>query len=215
MGGVTGGATAGVVGVATGAVVDAPVAAGALSVDPPPHDAATSAAPSAATASGAVRRITAPRLDDRRIRAGAAARSLVPVKTRTLLLLALACGLAIMGAGAAFLVQLATRDDPAPASELGTPVRVGDMQVTVLGADEAGGALTVSIEIGGTVDDQPADEFGLVASGRPVGVAGTTCMPSSTSTQRCEVRFDVSLADGSSRVLLYQRGEDRARWVLA
>jgi hypothetical protein len=29
------------------------------------------------------------------------------------------------------------------------------------------------------------------------------------------IRFDVSGANGDSRVLFYERGDDRARWVLA
>ena len=43
------------------------------------------------------------------------------MKTRTLLLWALACGVAIMLAGAVFLVQLVTRDELAEPVPLGTP----------------------------------------------------------------------------------------------
>jgi hypothetical protein len=136
------------------------------------------------------------------------------MKTRTLLMLAMACGLAIMLAGAVFLFQLSTQDDLAPPIELGEQTRVGDMSVTIMAATERDGVLSVTIEIGGTPDDQPADEFRLIASGRAVSVADTTCAPAATGPQACLVSFDVSAADGVSRVLFYERGDDQARWVL-
>jgi hypothetical protein len=92
---------------------------------------------------------------------------------------------------------------------------VGDMAVTVTGFDETAGTLTVSITIGGTADSDPADEFRLIASGRPVPVASSTCPAiDSADVSSCAVAFDVAAADGTSRVLFYERGDDRARWVL-
>ena len=138
------------------------------------------------------------------------------MKTRTLLLLALACGLAIMLAGAVFLFQLSTQDDLAAPTAVGEQVLVGDMTVSISAVDEQDGLLAVEIEIGGTADQQPADDFRLIASGRAVAVAGTTCRPAQAQTgaQTCTVSFDVSQADGVSRVLFYERGDDQARWVL-
>jgi hypothetical protein len=137
------------------------------------------------------------------------------VKTRNLLLLALACGLAIMLAGAVFFFQLATQDEAEPPVEIGEPVEVGDMSVTVDEAIETGGRLVVSIRIGGAADDDPSDEFRLIASARPVAVAATDCVASSAVTQECTVEFDVSGVDGVSRQLFYERGDEQARWVLA
>jgi hypothetical protein len=137
------------------------------------------------------------------------------MKTRTLLMLALACGLAIMMAGAVFLFQLSTQDEPPEPTPIGEQVQVGDMVVSVNQIDEAGGVLTVGVEIGGITDDQPADEFRLIASGRAEQVASTTCAPSTSLVVACVVVFDVSMADGVSRVLFYERGDDRARWVLS
>jgi len=136
------------------------------------------------------------------------------MKTRTLLTLALGCGLAIMLAGAVFLFQLTTQDEIAAPIPLGEATRVGDMQVAVIDVDESGGMLSVTIEIGGTEDDDLAQEFRLIASGRPVAVASSTCSPSDGTDQSCEVVFDVSGADGVSRVLFYERGDERARWLL-
>jgi hypothetical protein len=142
------------------------------------------------------------------------------MKTRTLLLLALACGLAIMLAGAVFFVQLVTQDKVEPAVALGTEVTIGDMRVVVEAADETGDVLDVTVRAGGVDDPDPLDEFRLIASGRAVepepgaGFDGA-CGALTESDQRCVIRFDVSGADGRSRVLFYERGDDRVRWVLA
>lgn len=137
------------------------------------------------------------------------------MKTRNLLLLALACGLAIMLAGAVFFFQLATQDEAEPAAEVGEQVEVGDMLVTVEGSSETGGRLRVDLTIGGTVDDDPADEFRLIASARPIELAETSCEPSDEGLQSCSITFEVGSVDGVSRVLFYERGEEQARWVLA
>lgn len=140
------------------------------------------------------------------------------MKTRTLLLLALGCGLMIMIAGAVFLFQLAGQDDVAPATGIGAAVEVGDMTVTVLDATEDDGLLAVEVRIGGVDDPDGVDEFRLIASGRAVTPLPATeqgdCSATSVEARSCAVRFDVSDADGSSRVLFYDRGDDGARWVL-
>jgi len=136
------------------------------------------------------------------------------MKTRTLLMLALACGLAIMLAGAVFLFQLSTQGDLAAPTAIGRQVPVGDMTVAVTAASESNGVLSVHVELGGTPDEQPADEFRLIASGRAVSMADTTCSQSGSNPQACIVNFDVSQADGVSRVLFYRRGDDQVRWVL-
>lgn len=136
------------------------------------------------------------------------------VKTRNLLLLALGCGLAIMLAGAVFFVQLATQDDVAPPAAVGESVEVGDMSVTVGDSEESDGLLRIDITIGGAIDDDPADEFRLIASARPVSLGSSTCRASDGEAQTCMIEFDVAGVDGTSRVLFYERGEEQARWVL-
>lgn len=137
------------------------------------------------------------------------------MKTRTLLLLSVATGLAIMLAAAVFLFQLSNQDDLVAPVEIGATTTVGDMSVTVLRADEVDGRLLVGVTLGGAGDDDPADEFRLIASGRPVALASSTCPPTGdTEPVTCEIAFDVSVADGSSRVLFYERGDQQSRWVL-
>ena len=90
------------------------------------------------------------------------------MKTRTLLLLALGCGLAILLAGGVLLVKLAGQDDPEPPVALGVESSIGDMRVTVLSAAEQPSAntLTVELVLGGVDDPDGAAGFELIASGR-------------------------------------------------
>ena len=139
------------------------------------------------------------------------------MKTRTLLLLALACGVAIMMAGAVLLFQLSTQDDVAPPIALGDVAHVADMQVAVVAVDESDGSLAVKVQIGGVDGAQVSDGFRMIASGRAVAPEPTDgdCGSATIAEQTCVIHFDVSAADGASRVLFYERGDQRARWVLA
>jgi hypothetical protein len=135
------------------------------------------------------------------------------------MLLALACGVAIMLAGAVFLFQLATQDELSEPVPFGEPVEVGDMSVTVTDSVESGGELVVEVRLGGVEDPDGASPFRLIASGRPVAVdlsgGGDTCGATSGEIETCTIRFDTSVADGDSRVLFYDRGDESARWVLS
>jgi hypothetical protein len=137
------------------------------------------------------------------------------MKTRTLLLLALGCGLAILLAGGVLLVKLAGQDDPQPPVALGVESSVGDMRVTVLSADEQSDRqlLTVELQLGGVDDPDGAAGFELIASGRPIPPGdASTCGTTTVESRPCALVFDVSTADGESRVLRYRRGDDQARW---
>lgn len=139
------------------------------------------------------------------------------VKTRTLLLLALGCGLLIMLAGAIFLFQLSGQDDADASIPIGEPATVGDMTVAVEEATESGAVLEVMVSIGGVDDPDGADGFHLFAgvelSPEPA-VEGDACSATTVAEQRCVLRFDLSDAEGSSRVVFYARGDERAAWVL-
>src|SRR5690349_11510820 len=141
------------------------------------------------------------------------------MKTRTLLLLALACGVAIMAAGAVLLIQLNRQADAAPPVPLGEATDVGDMRVVVEGSAEHDGLLEVTVMIGGVEDADGSEGFRVIASGHAAqperSGADGECGATTTEVERCTVRFDVSDAGGDSRVLFYERGDDRARWVLS
>ena len=136
------------------------------------------------------------------------------MRTRTLLLLAIGCGFVILAAGVVQLLRFAGQDEPPEPSALGAPVRVADMTVTVLDVTEVAGDLTVALAIGGVDDPDGADEFRLVVPGESLQAADGSCAETTVETRRCTLSFDVGGTEGSSRVLLYRRGDERARWEL-
>ncbi|NNE12570.1 MAG: hypothetical protein HKN41_10060, partial [Ilumatobacter sp.] len=140
------------------------------------------------------------------------------MKTRTLMLLSGATALVIMIAGAVLLFQLSGQDDVAEPVAIGEQTSVGDMAVTVVDVVETDGVLDVTVRIGGVDDEDGANGFRLIASGRPVvpdlAARGEPCGATAVTPRECLVRFDVSGADGRSRVLFYERGDQQARWVL-
>jgi hypothetical protein len=143
------------------------------------------------------------------------------VRTRTLLLLAVACGLVILVAGVVQLLRSASKGD-ADADEsfhgLGEQVEVGDLTVVVESYVERGDAATLSMSLGGVDDPDGADEFRLVVPGEslsPTGGGADACAATTVAPHPCRLSFDVGNAAGGARILLYRRGDDVARWELA
>ena len=133
------------------------------------------------------------------------------------MLLALACGVAIMLAGALLLFQLTGQDELTEAVPIGEPVTVGDVTVVVEDARESAGVLDVTVTIGGVDAADGAAPFRLIAAGRPVTTesdGASRCAAITAAPVTCHLYFDVGVADGDSRVLFYERGDDQARWVL-
>jgi len=140
------------------------------------------------------------------------------VRTRTLLLLAVACGLAILVAGVVQLLRIANQDAAAAVVPIGEAVRVGDMSVTVDAVTERPGSVLVDVEIGGVDDADGSGAFRLNVSGQlhaPDAAAGNHCGATTVQVQPCTLAFRLAADAGSSRVLLYQRGDERVRWDLA
>lgn len=136
------------------------------------------------------------------------------MRTRTLLLLAVACGFLILVAGVIQLLRIAGQDETAPAAAVGEPVRVGDVTVTVEGLTERGGRAVIALELGGVDDPDGTDDFRLVVPGAALQAADDACDGTTVAPRACSLTFDVGDADPSSRVLLYRRGDEQARWVL-
>lgn len=135
------------------------------------------------------------------------------MRTRTLMLLSLMCGLAILFAGVALLIQIVNRAEADPPREVGEAVTVGDMVVVVEGSSESAGRHVVEIEIGGVDDADGTSGFRMIASARPAPLVDA-CGPTTVTPQPCTLTFDVD-DDGGSRQLIYERGDQSARWVLA
>ena len=83
------------------------------------------------------------------------------MRTRTLLLLSVSCGLAILLAGLFLLLRIDRTGPTAERLAIGDTARAGDLRVTVLAADESDGFMRVAVRIGGVVDDSVADDFRL------------------------------------------------------
>jgi hypothetical protein len=138
------------------------------------------------------------------------------VRTRTLLILAVACGLVILAAGVVQLFRIAGEDD-AEFSPLGSEVSVGDLDVVIESYAESGGSANVAVRLGGVDDRDAAGDFRLVVPGEallPTGEGVDACGAVTVATQTCNLTFDVGDAAGGVRVLRISRGDDTARWEL-
>ena len=137
------------------------------------------------------------------------------MQTRTLLLLSLGCGFVILIAGAALLVQLSASDDLSTPAPIGSVVTVGDMAVTVVGANVTAASVVVDLQLGGVDDPDGSRSFGLIASGTSYAPDGGDCDPVTLATRECSVTFAATVeGDDTALVLVAERGESRTRWVL-
>ena len=139
------------------------------------------------------------------------------MKTRTLLLLAVGCGLAILIAGGVQLLRIANQEEQRLAL-VGEAVSVGDMTVTVDAVSEQPGVVLVDVELGGVEDTEGSEAFRLVVPGVVLeadATSGNHCGATTVQPQPCTLAFRLAADAGSSRVLLYQRGDERVRWDLA
>ena len=133
-----------------------------------------------------------------------------------MLLLAIGCGFVILAAGVVQLLRIAGQDDPPTAAAVGQPVEIGDMTITVEGLTEDGASAVVAVELGGVDDEDGAGAFRLVVPAPRCEADPDGPMPAWRRRRDgpCTLTFDLGSADGSSRVLLYRRGDEQARWEL-
>ncbi|MCU1399369.1 MAG: hypothetical protein JWN62_2478 [Acidimicrobiales bacterium] len=139
-----------------------------------------------------------------------------PVKTRTLLLLAVGCGLVILVAGGIKLLFIADDKVP-PHLAVGQSATVGEMVVRVASVNRTGDQTIVDITISGVDDTDGATTFfygvGAAKELRPV-VPEDRAVPECGATRAaavttCALAFDTSVAAG---VLRYERGGEKAFW---
>lgn len=138
------------------------------------------------------------------------------MKTRTLLLLSVGTALAILLAGGVLLFQLSGQQDTIEPSQVGQATTVGDLTITVVGAQESGGLFGVDVELGGVEDG--VDSIRLVTGdGRlqPVTIPSEgRCTEITTETQRCRLDFGLDGVSSSNRTLIVRRGDAQANWNL-
>lgn len=142
------------------------------------------------------------------------------MRTRTLLLLAVAVGLLILVAGTVQLLRIDERGSASPDLAVGDSARAGDLEVTVLSAVEADGVMRVELRTSGVDDPAGFDDFTLIGIGAAVkptaaaAVGDDACDAVTLAEQTCTLAFTTADLDGSTRVLLLRRGEDQRRWSL-
>lgn len=142
------------------------------------------------------------------------------MRTRTLLLLAVACGAAILAAGAALFLRLAGQDEPVDAAQVGEEVTVGDLRAVVESFDDGAERVEVLVTLGGVADPDAIDGFALVTPAGAVAPDASAasdpppCQGVTVADQRCTLVFVLPADPGTTRVLVLRRGEEQRRWDL-
>lgn len=140
------------------------------------------------------------------------------MRTRTLLLLAVSCGLAILLAGVILLFNLSRQQPSAPPLAVGATGSAGDATVTVEGVGLTDSALVVTVTLGGVDDPEGLDGFSLVANTRIAPTAhdtlDTACTGFTVAEVTCTLSFPAEGLTGTDRWLLLVRAEDQVSWRL-
>jgi hypothetical protein len=138
------------------------------------------------------------------------------MKTRTLLLLAVTCGLAILVAGTVQLLRLANQDT-ATVLKVGDSATAGDARVEVAAFDEADGFAVVTVILSGVDDADGLQGFTLVGTGSvaaPTGAGDQACTGFTSEPLSCTLTFATSEMQTADRLLVFARADQKARWDL-
>ena len=137
------------------------------------------------------------------------------MKTRTLLLLAVTCGLIILIAGGIKLLLVADAKPPSHLA-LGATTAVGDMSVTVVSFEQIKGLALATVSLSGVEDVDGATTwvFGTAAAQlqpvAPPSSVGEACGATKrTQKTTCVLAFETTASTG---VLRYQRAGEVRRW---
>ena len=137
------------------------------------------------------------------------------MRTRTLLLLAVACGLVILLAGGIQLLRVGGQEQTATLLAPGEPGKAGDATVELVSWSANGSQLVAIVHIGGVADPDGFAGFTLVAPGTVVAASSSTCDGIAVVETDCSLTFDTTGMPGSSRQLIFHRADAQLRWVLA
>jgi len=139
------------------------------------------------------------------------------VKTRNLLILAFACGLAILIAGAVKIFQVATDTPTVDLLALGESGQAGDMTVVVSSVDASGEVILVNVGMRGVDGADAAAGWRLRADGtvhEPVALpagAGTPCSTTSIDTDlNCVLAFPQA---DTVQAVAYLRAGTQLQWA--
>ena len=137
------------------------------------------------------------------------------MRTRTLLLLAIGCGLAILLAGGIQLLRVGGQQQSAKVLSVGQPGKAGDVTVELVSSSVDESEVVAVVRIGGIDDPNGLDGFTLVGPGKVLSVTASNCEGITPTTVDCSLTFATSEMVGTSRQLIFHRADDQLRWVLA
>lgn len=138
------------------------------------------------------------------------------MRTRTLLLLAAACGLVILLAGGLKLVQVATDPEEVDTLAWGESAVIGDMSVVVDAVDVSGDVTLVDVRLGGVEGADATAGWRLWADGatprQPLDDDRTTCATAEVPAEglvACSIAFEgVDTVQG----IIYTRVGEQRQW---
>jgi hypothetical protein len=136
------------------------------------------------------------------------------MRTRTLLLLAIGCGLAILLAGGIQLLRVGGQQQTTKLLSLGQPGKAGDVTVELVSSSVQGSSLIAAVRVGGIDDPNGLAGFTLVGPGKVLSVTSSTCAGITARQADCSLTFDTSKLAGTSRQLIFHRADQQLRWVL-
>jgi hypothetical protein len=137
------------------------------------------------------------------------------MRTRTLLLLAIGCGLVILLAGGIQLLRVGDQQQTVKQLKTGESGRAGDVGVMLVSSSATPSRIVAVVRVGGVDDVRGLDGFTLVGPGKVLPIASSTCQQIAVQNADCELTFDTTGLPGTSRQLIFRRADQQLRWVLA
>ena len=137
------------------------------------------------------------------------------MRTKTLLLLAIGCGLVILLAGGIQLLRVGGQEPTSTLLDTGEPGKAGDVTVELVSTTVGNDDVTAVVRVGGVDDPDGLDGFTLVGPGKVVGVTTSNCDGIALEPIDCSLTFTTSDIKGTSRQLIFHRADQQLRWVLA
>ncbi len=136
------------------------------------------------------------------------------MRTRTLLLLAVSCGLAILVAGTLQLLRLKGQETGSVLT-LGQSGVAGDATVAVVDADVTAEQVVVTVTLSGVDDPLGVKGFTLVGPEKTVNansVGDGACTGITVAPVTCTLSFGTVGMRPGNRLLVFQRAEETLRW---
>lgn len=140
------------------------------------------------------------------------------MKTRTLLLLSVACGLIILVAGGVKLLQVATDRTEVPVLSIGDSSRIGDMVVRVESITTVGEGAEARVVMSGVPGELAVDGWRLLGDGEVVepyttvgaGICDARTEVPASGDVVCTVRFP---AVDTVQAVAYTRAGEQRQWA--